>query len=79
MQQRHKNCEIPKCAICMEDHLAVGDRLDALTGNSSVDHLGKFHAWLAKQGIEPETEHGWGTEACFDDALMQQYADTYKA
>lgn len=62
----------------MEDHLAVGNKLDELTGNDREDHMGKFHGWLKKNGINPETEHGWATEAYFDDALMQRYAEEYR-
>ena len=59
--------------------IAVGNKLDELTGSDYEDHLGRFHAWLTVQGINPETEHGWGTPEYFDDELMQQYAEEFKA
>ena len=77
MLQSHKNCQIEKCRICLKEHLAVGDKLDILTGNDKVDHLGKFHSWLKRNGYNPETEFGWGTEYYFDDDLLSKYANDF--
>ena len=80
MKQSHPNCTNHRCQVCLEEHLALGRRLDELTGESNrVDHLGRFHLWLKKNGHDPETEHGWGTEAAFDDVLIGQYATEFKA
>jgi len=78
MKQTHKNCQDPKCKVCLEDHLAVGTRLDELCGDTGKhDHMGRFHSWLTKQGLSPETEHGWGTAAFFDDDNIAKYAEEF--
>ena len=35
------------------------------------------NSWLGRRGISPETEHGWGTEASFDDANIGKYVDEF--
>jgi len=38
--------------------------------------MGRFHSWLTKQ-CSPETEHGWGTAAFFDDDNIAKYAEEF--
>ena len=78
MKQTHINCEDVRCKICMSEHFAVGEMLDKLTGDKRHDHMGKFHSWLKRNGYEPETDYGWGTESFFRDDLMEAYAEDFK-
>jgi len=39
--------------------------------------MGRFHSWLTKQGLSPETEHGWGTAAFFDNDNIAKYAEEF--
>ena len=73
MKQSHPNCTDTRCQTCLRESLAVGDYLDEATGDSRTDHLGHFHTWLKEREIEPETEHGWATEAMFDDRYIAEY------
>lgn len=73
----HKNCRDVHCTLCMEEHLELGYELERCTGIDTVDHLGRFHKWLGDNGIEPETEWGWGSDAYFDEENINAYvADT---
>jgi len=74
---RHINCRKSDCHICMEDHEKLGEVLEKLTDNDRVDHLGKYHMWLSKHGIEPETEWGWATPETFEDKNIGQYVHDF--
>ncbi len=74
---RHPNCCIHSCEICMEDHEELGEILTKLTGNDKVDHLGKYHLWLSKHRIEPETEWGWATPETFLRKNITRYVNDF--
>ena len=77
MNLTHKNCKDDRCALCFKEHTELGRELDRRTGIDVVDHLGKFHKWLTDQGINPETEYGWGSAAYFDDENIAAYVATW--
>jgi hypothetical protein len=74
---RHINCQNADCRICMEDHLSLDSLLSELTHNYEVDHLGRYHSWLSKHGIKPETEWGWATEESFDAENIKKYVNDF--
>ncbi len=74
---RHKFCRNSDCKTCLDDHQTLGEKLEWLTDNDSSDHLGKYHAWLSKNGITPETEWGWATPESFLKVNMEAYADDF--
>ena len=78
MKRSHPRCENNRCALCLDEHLDLGKELDRRTGIDTVDHLGKFHKWLSDQGINPETGHGWGSAAYFDEENISNYVSTWK-
>jgi hypothetical protein len=61
----------------MSDSMKLLQVLDDKTGDDSVDHLGKYHLWLTRHGIKPETEWGWFTEESFDDTNINAYCNDY--
>lgn len=69
----HPNCALPKCEICMADHVALQAELEKRTSDTRTDHLGKYHLWLSRHGIPPETEFGWATPETFDDENIAAY------
>lgn len=71
----HPNCELPKCEICMADHIDLQKELEKRTGNSRIDHLGKYHGWMSQHGIPAETEFGWATPQAFDDNNISAYVE----
>ena len=77
MQQTHIECKDSRCRICLSDSFKLEEELISLTGIDSIDHLGKFHKWLHDQGINPETEYGWGSAAYFDDENIAAYVATW--
>ncbi len=74
---RHPNCRYSRCEICMEDHEELGKILTKLTMNDKIDHLGKYHLWLSKHGIEPETEWGWATPETFLRENIERYVNDF--
>ncbi len=74
---RHINCQNADCRICMEDHNSLENLLTELTHNSQVDHLGHYHSWLSKHGINPETQWGWATQEAFDSENIKKYVDDF--
>ena len=77
MKLTHPNCKNDRCSVCMADHTALRDELEERTGLSHVDHLGKYHEWLSKRGINPETEWGWATAEAFDDINITDYVNSW--
>jgi len=75
---RHIDCRNPDCAVCLEDHFALGRELDRLTGNDKIDHLGKMHKWMSDNGMKPETEWGWATVETFWDSTIAAYVAWFK-
>jgi hypothetical protein len=57
----------------MEDHDKLVKLLEKLTGNHKIDHIGKYHLWLSKHGIEPETKWGWATTETFLKENIERY------
>lgn len=78
MKLSHPYCQDSDCRICLEEHLALGRKLDELTGDDTVDHLGKYHKFVSDSGHEAETKWGWATPLSFNDELIQEYVDWYK-
>lgn len=77
MKLSHPYCQDTDCKVCLKEHEALGHRLAELTGDDTVDHLGKYHKWVGDNGYEPETDWGWATPLSFDDKLIQEYAAWY--
>ena len=77
MKLTHKNCKNQDCQVCMKDSMELMHILDYKTGDDTVDHLGKYHSYLSKHGIEPETEWGWFTEESFDDDNINAYCNNF--
>ena len=78
MELHHKNCQDTECSICFSDAIKLEKYLCKQTGTGNrVDHLGKYHKWLADNGINPETEFGWFTSDTFDDENIQNYIAWY--
>jgi len=75
---RHIDCRDPDCAVCLEDHLALGNELARLTGSEKEDHLGKIHKWMRDNGMNPETEWGWATAETFWDSTIAAYVAWFK-
>ncbi len=71
---RHKFCQDIRCRQCLADHEHFGRELEERTGDSSVDHLGKFRMWIEKQvSYKVETEWGWA----HPDTITEEYANKY--
>lgn len=69
----HPNCKDSDCHVCFEDHTTLGAELASRTADHSVDHLGLYHRWLSKHGINPETEWGWATPETFEETNIHAY------
>ena len=70
----HRFCQDVRCKQCLSDHEYFGKELKKRTGNSSVDHLGKFRMWIENQvDYEVETEWGWA----HPDTITEEYANAY--
>ena len=78
MKLSHLYCRNTDCKLCLIEHEALEQKLEELTGDDTVDHLGKYHKWVGDNGHEPETEWGWATPLSFDDKLIQEYVDWFK-
>jgi len=75
----HRYCRDTHCKTCLADHNALEKELDKLTGDNTVDHLGKIHRWMGLKGRVAETEWGWATPATFEEETIQEYVRDYKA
>ena len=70
----HRFCQDTECCQCLKDHEEFGMELEERTGNSSVDHLGKFRMWIETQvSYEVETEWGWA----HPDTIPEEHANAY--
>ena len=78
MKLTHINCKNPDCQVCFNDAEKLEKELTNRTGIDTVDHLGKYHLWLSKHGINPETEWGWFTIDAFDDENIEAYVKEIK-
>ena len=78
IELRHKNCKNPDCKICWDDHMALKDKLEALTGNNKIDHLDKYRYFLSQNKINAETEWGWASEESFDDKNISDYVKDFR-
>ncbi len=68
----HNGCSETRCPICQANNKVLEDILyDAL--GDSCDWLGRYHAWLRSEGIEPETEGGWWSKDALNDANVQRF------
>ena len=74
----HKFCQDVRCRQCLKDHEDFGKELERLTGNSYVDHLGKFRMWIEKQvSYEVETEWGWAHPDTITEEFAKEYAQDF--
>ena len=78
MEMRHPNCRNDRCSVCLRDHGLLNDLLDKLTGDDTVDHLGRYRSWLERNGGNFETEWGWATPEVFEDDNINSYAKWYR-
>ena len=79
MRLSHPNCMVKRCEVCLSEHEELGKYLDTLCGTGNkVDHLGKIHLWMSKQGINPETEWGWAIPETFSEENIRQYVADFK-
>lgn len=75
---RHPVCRHVRCQVCLEDHLTLGRYFDGQCGTSNrVDHLGRYHSWLTRNGHQAETEFGWGHPDTFKAENIQAYIEEY--
>ena len=75
----HINCQDSKCHICLRDHLDLAELLDNLCNTDNrIDHLGKLHLWMSKNGYVTETEWGWATPETFEKDNIEAYVNAYK-
>ena len=75
----HQYCRMTDCRLCLADHEALEKALDELTGDNTVDHLGRMHRWMKLKGREAETEWGWATPQTFEEKNIEEYVQDYKA
>ena len=65
--RRHPDCQQDRCEVCLADHGALSDYLEAMISPGSARHtcwLEEYRKWLDKHAIPAET-HGWASrEAC---------------
>ena len=77
-QLTHTDCPNHKCELCMDEHLKLGRYLDVLCGTKNrIDHLGKIHLWMSKNGKEPETEYGWASSETFEPENISAYVEAF--
>jgi broad specificity phosphatase PhoE len=77
MQQQHASCDNDRCPACYDDAMALECRLIALTGDTQSDLLGKYHSWLARNGIPNETK-GWPSAESYDDNNIAKFCAELK-
>lgn len=78
--QRHIDCVNSECAICLEDHTALGEYLYATIPASKdvYDILAEYVAYLTKKEIYYQTIYGWATEICFDKATLDGFMERFR-
>lgn len=80
VRQRHINCKLHGCEICLDDCKDLASHLETLTGISSefVDHLQKYREYLDEQNIKAESDFGWPTAEVFDSDNISRYVNDSK-
>ena len=79
MKVRHINCQDTKCPVCLNDAVKLEKLLQEKTGTGNkYDLLGKYHKWLADNGIPNETEWGWPSVETYDDDNIERFCEGFK-
>ena len=73
----HPDCNDLHCSICQQANSVLDDILYSSLSNRH-DWLGKYHSWLKKQGISPETDGGWWSREALNDANVERFIDVYR-
>ncbi len=77
MIQRHPNCKLDHCLICLADHEALEERLKKETGVTLVDHLSLYRKFMdARLGRSSETQWGWATREVFEEDNIRAYINS---
>lgn len=70
----HAGCDDFRCRRCMEASDILCGVLVRLTEDEVGDVLGKYHTWLRKNGINPETDGGWWSRDALSNANVLRFA-----
>lgn len=72
----HEGCEDMYCSLCIKANAELDAMMYDALGNAD-DWLGKYHAWLAMQGIQPETDGGWWTREALRNKNAERFIDEH--
>lgn len=72
----HEGCATVRCPRCMAVDEVLNAALEDATGDHTSDLRGKYHSWLKRQAIDPETAGGWWSRAALDSANVRGFAQS---
>jgi len=66
--RHHFDCYVDGCQTCLDDHLALGEYIHAVTQapRRFHDFLGEYRTWLDNHEIPAESDDGWATKQAWD-------------
>ena len=73
----HDGCDDSYCSTCQKANAELDAMMYGALGSRS-DWLGKYHSWLGKQGIPPETAGGWWTREALSDKNAQRFIEEHE-
>ena len=73
----HEGCAVMRCKRCMDANDVLFDMLYAALGDGE-DWLGRYHSWLKRENINPETEGGWWTRSALTEANADKFIAKYQ-